>query len=134
MGRFLARRLVLTIPVLLGVATLVFFLIHLIPGDPAQAMLGEAAPQSDVEELRRQLGLDRPLAEQYAVFLGMMLPMIFGRKVYNSLKLIMGVKIFLVLGFLLLVALLSGRRGARRPARPRSAPPGPQVPRDRARR
>jgi ABC-type dipeptide/oligopeptide/nickel transport system permease component len=42
----------------------------LIPGDPAQAMLGEAAPQSDVEQLRRQLGLDRPLAEQYALFLG----------------------------------------------------------------
>jgi ABC-type dipeptide/oligopeptide/nickel transport system permease component len=70
MGRFLARRLVLTIPVLLGVATLVFSLIHLIPGDPAQAMLGEAAPQSDVEELRRQLGLDRPLVQQYAAFLG----------------------------------------------------------------
>jgi peptide/nickel transport system permease protein len=70
MGRFLARRLVLTIPVLLGVATLVFSLIHLIPGDPAQAMLGETAPQSDVEELRRQLGLDRPLVEQYALFLG----------------------------------------------------------------
>ncbi|HET9194341.1 MAG TPA: nickel ABC transporter permease [Vicinamibacterales bacterium] len=69
MGRFLARRLVLTIPVLLGVATLVFSLIHLIPGDPAQAMLGEAAPQSDVEELRRQLGLDRPLVQQYAAFL-----------------------------------------------------------------
>jgi ABC-type dipeptide/oligopeptide/nickel transport system permease component len=70
MGRFLARRLVLTIPVLLGVATLVFSLIHLIPGDPAQAMLGEAAPQADVEQLRRQLGLDRPLLEQYAGFLG----------------------------------------------------------------
>ena len=69
MGRFLARRLVLTIPVLLGVATLVFSLIHLIPGDPALAMLGEAAPQSDVEELRRQLGLDRPLVQQYAAFL-----------------------------------------------------------------
>ena len=70
MGRFLARRLVLTLPVLLGVATLVFSLIHLIPGDPAQAMLGEAAPQSDVEELRRQLGLDRSLVEQYVGFLG----------------------------------------------------------------
>ena len=69
MGRFLARRLVLTIPVLLGVATLVFSLIHLIPGDPAQAMLGEAAPQADVEELRRRLGLDQPLIEQYGVFL-----------------------------------------------------------------
>jgi ABC-type dipeptide/oligopeptide/nickel transport system permease component len=69
MGRFLARRLVLTIPVLLGVATLVFSLIHLIPGDPAQAMLGEAAPQADVVELRHRLGLDRPLIEQYGVFL-----------------------------------------------------------------
>jgi ABC-type dipeptide/oligopeptide/nickel transport system permease component len=67
--RFLARRLALTLPVLLGVATLVFSLIHLIPGDPAQAMLGEAAPQADVEELRRRLGLDRPLLEQYGTFL-----------------------------------------------------------------
>ena len=69
MSRFLARRLALTLPVLLGVATLVFSLIHLIPGDPAQAMLGEAAPQADVEELRRRLGLDRPLIEQYGAFL-----------------------------------------------------------------
>jgi ABC-type dipeptide/oligopeptide/nickel transport system permease component len=69
MTRFLARRLALTLPVLLGVATLVFSLIHLIPGDPAQAMLGEAAPQADVEELRRRLGLDRPLPEQYGAFL-----------------------------------------------------------------
>ena len=69
MGRFLARRLLLTTPVLLGVATLVFSLIHLIPGDPAQAMLGEAAPQADVVELRHRLGLDRPLIEQYGVFL-----------------------------------------------------------------
>src|SRR6187551_2709646 len=70
MGRFLARRVVLTIPVLLGVATLVFSLIHLIPGDPAQAMLGEAAPQADVAALRAQLRLDRPLLEQYLDFLG----------------------------------------------------------------
>jgi ABC-type dipeptide/oligopeptide/nickel transport system permease component len=69
MTRFLARRIALTVPVLLGVATLVFSLIHLIPGDPAQAMLGEAAPQADVEELRRRLGLDRPLLEQYGAFL-----------------------------------------------------------------
>jgi ABC-type dipeptide/oligopeptide/nickel transport system permease component len=69
MSRFLARRIALTLPVLLGVATLVFSLIHLIPGDPAQAMLGEAAPQADVEELRRRLGLDRPLIEQYGSFL-----------------------------------------------------------------
>lgn len=69
MVRYLGRRLALTIPVLLGVATLVFSLIHLIPGDPAQAMLGETAPQADVEALRTRLGLDRPLVEQYGAFL-----------------------------------------------------------------
>jgi peptide/nickel transport system permease protein len=67
--RFLARRLLLTIPVLLGVATLVFSLIHLIPGDPAQAMLGETASEADVAALRTRLGLDRPLLEQYGAFL-----------------------------------------------------------------
>ena len=68
MLRFLARRIALTIPVLLGVATLVFSLIHLIPGDPAQAMLGESASPQDVAELRARLGLDRPLVEQYSRF------------------------------------------------------------------
>lgn len=69
MLRYLVRRLALTIPVLLGVATLVFALIHLIPGDPAQAILGETAAQEDVDALRQRLGLDRPLLEQYALFL-----------------------------------------------------------------
>jgi peptide/nickel transport system permease protein len=69
MLRYLARRLLLTIPVLLGVATLVFSLIHLIPGDPAQAMLGDGASQEDVAELRGRLGLDRPLIVQYGSFL-----------------------------------------------------------------
>jgi ABC-type dipeptide/oligopeptide/nickel transport system permease component len=55
--------------VLLGVATLVFALIHLVPGDPAQAMLGEGASQEEVARLRTSLGLDRPLATQYAAFL-----------------------------------------------------------------
>jgi len=68
--RYVGQRLVLTIPVLLGVATLVFSLIHLVPGDPARAMLGEGAPEADVVRLRRQLGLDRPLVAQYIGFLG----------------------------------------------------------------
>jgi len=67
--RFLIRRLLLTIPVLLGVATLVFSLIHLVPGDPAQAMLGDGASPQDIAELRTNLGLDRPLPVQYASFL-----------------------------------------------------------------
>jgi peptide/nickel transport system permease protein len=70
MVRYLARRLLLTIPVLLGVATLVFALIHLVPGDPVQSMLGESASPEEVERLRHTLGLDRPLLEQYQSFLG----------------------------------------------------------------
>jgi peptide/nickel transport system permease protein len=67
--RFLLRRLVFTLPVLFGVATLVFSLIHLVPGDPAQAILGESAAPEDVMELRQRLGLDRPLLDQYVGFL-----------------------------------------------------------------
>lgn len=69
MARYLVRRLLMTMPVLLGVATLVFALIHLVPGDPAQAMLGEGATQEEVVRLRTALGLDRPLMTQYAAFL-----------------------------------------------------------------
>jgi ABC-type dipeptide/oligopeptide/nickel transport system permease component len=69
MPRFLIRRLVSTIPVLLGVATLVFSLIHLVPGDPVQAMLGDSASPRDIAELRGRLGLDRPLYVQYVAFL-----------------------------------------------------------------
>ena len=69
MLRFLIRRLLLTIPVLIGVATLVFSLIHLIPGDPVQAMLGDSAPPQDVAALRERLGLNRPLYAQYVSFM-----------------------------------------------------------------
>ncbi len=69
MLRFLIRRVLLTIPVVLGVATLVFSLIHLVPGDPAQAMLGESAAPADMAELRVKLGLDQPLVVQYGRFL-----------------------------------------------------------------
>ena len=69
MTRFLVRRLLLTVPVLLGVATLVFSLIHLVPGDPVQSMLGESASPEDIAEMRGRLGLDRPLYAQYVSFL-----------------------------------------------------------------
>lgn len=69
MIRFLLRRVLATIPVLLGVATLVFLLIHLVPGDPVVSMLGEGASGEQVAELRARLGLDRPLAQQYLNYL-----------------------------------------------------------------
>ena len=67
--RFIARRLLLTVPVLVGVATLVFSLIHLVPGDPVEAMLGESASRQDVADLRQQLGLDGPSTFSTGAFL-----------------------------------------------------------------
>ncbi|HEV8631368.1 MAG TPA: ABC transporter permease [Thermoanaerobaculia bacterium] len=67
---YLARRLVQMVPTALLAATLVFSLIHLIPGDPVEMMLGEGARRTDVEALRHDLGLDRPLLLQYGSFLG----------------------------------------------------------------
>jgi ABC-type dipeptide/oligopeptide/nickel transport system permease component len=69
MARYLLRRLLLTVPVLLGVATLVFALIPLVPGDPAQSMLGESASPADIARLQKTLGLDKPLLTQYRTFL-----------------------------------------------------------------
>jgi peptide/nickel transport system permease protein len=69
MQNYIIRRLLLTLPVILGVSTLVFLFIHLIPGDPVQVMLGESARPADIEKLRQGLGLDRPIAEQYLHFL-----------------------------------------------------------------
>ena len=69
MASFLVRRVLLAIPLLLGVATLVFSLIHLVPGDPVQAMLGDSATPQDVADLRVRLGLDYPLYVQYGTFL-----------------------------------------------------------------
>jgi len=68
-GSLLRRRLVLLVPTLLGIVTLVFAFLHLVPGDPVEIMLGESAAPADVAALRRELGLDRPLPAQYARFL-----------------------------------------------------------------
>jgi peptide/nickel transport system permease protein len=68
--RRLLRRIFALVPVAIGVATLTFALIHLVPGDPAVAMLGENAQPADLAEMRLELGLDRPLLRQYAAFLG----------------------------------------------------------------
>jgi len=69
MKPYLLRRLLIALPVVLGVVSLVFLLIHLIPGDPVEIMLGETALPADRAELRAELGLDRPMLEQYLRFL-----------------------------------------------------------------
>ena len=68
--RFIVKRLLFLLFILLGVSLLVFISVRLIPGDPAQVMLGERATPEAIERLRMQLGLNRPLYEQYFMYLG----------------------------------------------------------------
>src|ERR1700716_3216761 len=65
MLRQLLQRVLYTLPVIWLVVSLVFLLIHLVPGDPIQQMLGEGAPPADIQATRHAYGLDAPLGEQY---------------------------------------------------------------------
>lgn len=68
-GQIVIRRVLQAMPALLGVATLVFFLLHLVPGDPVDALLGETAMPADRAALRAALHLDEPLPSQYGHYL-----------------------------------------------------------------
>jgi peptide/nickel transport system permease protein len=68
--RYLARRLLLLVPVLVGVSIIVFMVLHLSPGDPVEIMLGAQATQEDRARLRADLGLDQPVHVQYVRWLG----------------------------------------------------------------
>ena len=67
--RFVLKRLLLLVPVVFGVATLVFAILHLAPGDPARIIAGQRASAEQIEQVRRELGLTRPLWVQYLDFL-----------------------------------------------------------------
>ncbi len=68
MGQYIARRLLQSVLVVFGVVTAVFFLLQL-TGDPVRLMVGDGAAEADIENIRHQLGLDRPLPERYVAFL-----------------------------------------------------------------
>src|SRR4051794_8525062 len=68
-GQYVLRRIIQMIPVLVGITLIVFSLLQLIPGDPARTMLGLQARPESIAALRHQLGLDRPLWEQYLLYL-----------------------------------------------------------------
>ena len=78
MLKYTLARLVHALPVLFSISVGSFILIHLVPGDPARIALGPHAPLSEVAELKRQLGLDRPLIDQYLSFLGGAVKLSFG--------------------------------------------------------
>ena len=81
MRAYILRRLAHTIPVLIGAATLAFFMLRLIPGDPAIALAGEKASAEQVEHLREELGLNRPLPLQYVEFMTHMFTLQLGRSI-----------------------------------------------------
>jgi peptide/nickel transport system permease protein len=76
---YAGRRLLAAIPVLLGLSIIVFFVMKLIPGDPAQALLGSYATPENVERINLALGLDRSWPEQYAIWIGNLVQGDFGR-------------------------------------------------------
>ncbi len=83
MKRFIVKRILSVIPVLLIVSIVVFMLVHLVPGDPAAAMLGDMASPEDIAALHARLGLDRPLPVQYGIWLKNVLTGYFGESVAN---------------------------------------------------
>ena len=69
MLRLIAQRVLLAIPTLFVVATLTFFLLQLVPGDPANFMLGEGATTAEIQQIHHRLGLDKPVLTQYGDWL-----------------------------------------------------------------
>ena len=79
MTRYILQRLAWSVPVLLGVSLIVFLILALAPGDTARALAGTDASESDIEALRKSLGLDQPLPIQYLHFLGRLVRFDLGR-------------------------------------------------------
>ena len=77
MGAYVIRKLLYGIAVLWGVATLVFFLFNILPGDPAQMMLGQRADKESVDAIREELGLNQSLGKQYVDYLNDLVPISF---------------------------------------------------------
>ncbi len=77
------KRVVGIAPVVFGVLLLTFLLVHLVPGDPVEVMLGESAPMADRDQLREQLGLDQPLPVQFGHYLVALAQGDFGRSIHS---------------------------------------------------
>ena len=83
MARFLLRRCLLVVPSLLGLLVVTFLLIHAVPSDPAVSMAGEGATPEQIARLRQQYGLDRPMWEQFIVYLGKVAHLDFGESAFS---------------------------------------------------
>jgi peptide/nickel transport system permease protein len=83
---YITRRVLILIPTLLGVSVLVFLMLHLTPGDPAELLLGERATDSALHQIRKHLGLDQPLHVQYGMFLKRLLKGDLGETIWTRQK------------------------------------------------
>jgi peptide/nickel transport system permease protein len=84
MSRFVARRLLGAIPVLFGLSIILFAFVHLLPGDPAVAILGQHATPDRIAAMREYMGLDEPLWQQYLLYLGNLLQGDLGTSIVNN--------------------------------------------------
>ncbi len=85
MTAYILRRLLATIPVMIVVALFVFLLLHLTPGDPAAIIAGDDAGPAEIEGIRRKLGLDRPLWEQFGIYVWNLLRGDLGTSIFSNL-------------------------------------------------
>lgn len=85
MMAYIIRRLLATIPVMIVVALFVFFLLHLTPGDPAAVIAGDDASPMEIEGVRRKLGLDRPVWEQFGIYVMNLLSGDLGTSIFSNL-------------------------------------------------
>jgi len=89
---YIARRFLILIPTLLGVSVIVFLLLHLTPGDPAELLLGERATPDALEQMREHLGLNEPIHVQYGMFLKRLMKGDLGETIWTRQKVWIEVK------------------------------------------
>lgn len=92
MTAYIIRRLLATIPVMIVVALFVFLLLHLTPGDPAAVIAGDEASPAAIEGIRRQLGLDLPIWQQFGIYISNLLRGDLGTSIFSNLPVLTLVK------------------------------------------
>ncbi|HEX9441444.1 MAG TPA: ABC transporter permease, partial [Roseiflexaceae bacterium] len=110
MGQYIARRLAQMIPVVFGITLVLFFLLRLIPGDPASVMLGERATDEAVARLNHQLGLDQPIYVQYVYFLRQLATLNLGTSIRYQIPVseLLGQRLLVSLSVVAVTLLLTG--------------------------
>jgi ABC-type dipeptide/oligopeptide/nickel transport system permease component len=125
-NRYIARRIIVAIPLLLTISFLVFSMTHLLPGDPARIIAGPQADERVVEQIRKHLGLDQPFFKQYVSYLSRAIQGDFGKSIWTreavtkeissrfpaTIELAVSAMVFASVGGILLGVIAAVRRGS----------------------